>query len=235
MSPWLRVLLREDGTRALAAAGQWGKAAVHAEQYDDAGDQLREARQARIIARVLDGHTDSALALIDTSVMTQPWEHAVAACLRNYAHVKADRLDTEDLPAMLTAVQLARQPSDRATTLFRIRLGLAAVDLAAGAHPDQAERMRVELVEEAEQSGDAFAAREVLDHPGCHARMTPEQTRVLTALAQQARLSTGSIPESLLDDLMVSVQTAGNVLTQTLGSHGRSPRSAGGPVPVVGV
>lgn len=31
----------------------------HAEQYDDAGEQLREARQVRIIARVLDGHTES--------------------------------------------------------------------------------------------------------------------------------------------------------------------------------
>ncbi len=178
MSPWLRVLLREDGTRALAAAGQWGKAAAHAEQYDDAGEQLREARQTRIIARVLDGHTDSALALIDTSVMTEPWEHAVAACLRNYAHLKAERLDTKYLAAILTAVQLARQPSDRATTLFRIRLGLAAADLAARAHPDQAEFMRVELVEEAEQSGDAFAAREVLGHPGCHARMRPSDRPV---------------------------------------------------------
>lgn len=152
----------------------------------------------------------------------RPRGRAVAACLRNYAHVKAERLDTKDLAAMLTAVQLARQPSDRATTLFRIRLGLAAVDLAAGAHPDHAEFMHVELIEEAEHSGDAFAAREALGHPGCHARMTPEQTTVLTTLVPQAGLNAGSIPESLLDDLMVSVQTAGTVLAQTLGSNSRA-------------
>lgn len=119
---------------------------------------------------------------------------------------------------------IARQPSDRATTLFRIRLSLAAVDLAAGTHPDQAEFMHIDLVEEAEQSSDAFAAREVLRHPGCHARMTPEQTRALTTLVQQAGLSAGSIPESLLDDLMVSVQLAETVLAQTL-RVARSDRS----------
>ncbi len=58
----------------------------------DLETRVCEARQARIIARVLDGHTDSALALIDASVMTESWEHAVAACLRIYAHVKADSL-----------------------------------------------------------------------------------------------------------------------------------------------
>jgi hypothetical protein len=47
--------------------------------------------------------------------------------------------------------------------------------------------------------------------------MTTEQTRILTALVQQAGLGAGSIPESLLDDLMASVQTAGTVLVQTLG------------------
>ncbi|MGH3692883.1 MAG: thiopeptide-type bacteriocin biosynthesis protein [Pseudonocardiaceae bacterium] len=216
VSPWLRVLLREDATRALAAAGHWGKAAMHAEQYDDAGERLRETRQTRIIAHVLDGHTDSALTLIDTSVMIQPWEQAVAACLRSYAHIKAERLDTEDPAAMFAAVQFVRQPSDRATTLFRIRLGLAAVDLSAGVHQPEADLICADLIEEAERSADAFAVREALGHPVCRTRMTSAQAAALTALVERAGLGAGSIPESLLDDLMGSVRTAGNVLAQTL-------------------
>jgi thiopeptide-type bacteriocin biosynthesis protein len=217
VSPWLRVLLREDGTRALAAAGKWATAAAHAERYDDAGEQLREARQTRIIAYVLDGHTDSALTFIDTSVVTQPWDNAVAACLRSYACITAERLDTDDLATMLAAVRLARESSDRATTLFRTRLGLIAVDLCAVLHQDEADLMCVELIDGAERSADAFAAREVMSHPVCRARMTPEQAAALTALIERAGLGAGSIPEPLLDDLMASVQTAGAVLAGTLG------------------
>lgn len=217
VSPWLRVLLCEDGTRALAAAGEWKKAAAHAEQYDDAGEQLREARQTRIIAHVLDGDTGSVLTLIDTSVMTQPWEHAVAACLRSYAHLKTERLDTDNLAAMLTATRLAREPSDQALMLFRIWLGLTAVDLSVGAHQPEADLMCAEVIDEAERSADAFTAREVLGHPICRMRMTSAQASALTALVEQAGLSAGSIPESLLDSLMASVQTAGTVLAQALG------------------
>jgi len=161
---------------------------------------------------VLDGNTDSALTRIDTSVMTQPWEQAVAACLRSYAHLKAEQLDAEDLAAMLTAVQLTWQSSDRPTTLFRIRLGLTAVDLTTGVHQDEADLMSVELIEEVERSADAFAAREALGHPACRTQMTSAQTGALAALVDRARLGAGSIPEALLNDLMASVQTTGTVL-----------------------
>jgi hypothetical protein len=196
------VLLREDGTRALAAAGKWAKAATHAEWYDDAGEQLREARQTRIIA---------------SSAMTQPWDGAVAACLRSYAHITAERLDTDDLATMLAAVRFAREPSDRATTLFRTRLGLIAVDLSTKLYQDEADLMCVELIDGAERSADAFAAREVLSHPVCRTRMKPDQAAALAALIERAGLGAGSIPEPLLGDLMASVQTAGTVLADTLG------------------
>jgi hypothetical protein len=48
-------------------------------------------------------------------------------------------------------------------------------------------------------------------------RITPNQAAALTALVDQAGLDAGAIPESLLDDLMTSVQAAEIVLAQTLG------------------
>jgi hypothetical protein len=216
VDPWLRTLLRGEGTRALAGAGRWAQAAAHAERYGDAAGELREGRQARIIADVLEGRTGSALTLIDTSVGTEPWTQAVAACLRSYARAKIDRLNSADVTAMLTAVQLARQPTDRATTWFRTRLGLTAVDLSAAVRQDDADLMCAELIDEAERSADAFVARDVLRHPVCLSRMTSAQAGALTALVDGARLDAGSIPRPLLDDLTASVQTAGTVLANSL-------------------
>ncbi|MEO3861334.1 thiopeptide-type bacteriocin biosynthesis protein [Acrocarpospora sp. B8E8] len=217
VSPWLWDLLLQDGTRALVAAGQWAKAATHAARYDHAAEQLRESRQADIITRVLDGRIHSALALIDDTVTTQPWEQAVAGCLRTFARLKAAGPAPEDLTRTLAAVRLARQQPDRKTTLFRIRLGLTAVDLAAGPYQVQADPLCAEMIEEAEQSGDAYVAREVLGHPACRTRMTSGQRRDLIALVERAGLGQGTIPQLLLADLAASVEAAGAVLAQALG------------------
>lgn len=216
LDPWLQVLLREDGTRALAAAGKWTEAAEHAEQHDEAEELLRESRQTRVIAYVSSGRIDDALRLIDTSVMTEPREFALAACLRSYAHLKGGCLSIDDLVAMLAAVRLARKPSDGSTTLFRIRLGLTALDLCVEAQQVDVDLLCTELIEDAERSTDAYAAREVLNHPICRARMTGDQAETLKGLMGRSWLDAGSIPKSLLSALMVSVETAGTVLVQTL-------------------
>lgn len=214
---WLRRLMREDGTRALTAAGHWNQAAAHAEQYDDSTEILREARQTRIIAHVLDGHTNTARALLDASLVRQPWERAVAACLRTYTQLNAEESATDDITRMLAAVHDARQTFHRASTLFRVQLGLTAIDLAAGLHPDETNLLCTELIDEAQRSTDAYAAREVLSHPPCRTRMTSAQSSALTALVDRARLESGTLPESVLDHLMASVRTAGNVLAHSLG------------------
>lgn len=214
-------LLREEGTRALAASGDWDQAAAHAAKYNDAAEQLREARQTRIIAHVREGHIESALALLDTSVRNQPWEHAVAACLRSYAHRTAECLDANEVAAMLTAVRCARDSSDGPTTLFHLRLGLTATDLAVGTDREAVHSLCAELIDEAERSADALAAREVLDHPLCRTRTTSAQAASLTALVEHAGLDSGTIPESLVKDLTEAVQATGTVLTQTLGIENR--------------
>jgi hypothetical protein len=87
VATWFRDVLLHDRTRALAATGHWDKAAGHAAQYDGHPGRLHGARQARIIAFVTGGDGEGALALIDESIRTEPWEHAVAACLRAWAHL----------------------------------------------------------------------------------------------------------------------------------------------------
>lgn len=86
---WLSEVMREDGTRALVAAGQWANAAAHAEKYDKANQRLREARQMRVIAHTLSGQIGTALDLIYNTMAADYWEHSVAACLRGYVLLKS--------------------------------------------------------------------------------------------------------------------------------------------------
>ncbi|GAA1309776.1 thiopeptide-type bacteriocin biosynthesis protein [Saccharothrix xinjiangensis] len=161
---WLRRTLREDATRALAAAGDWEKAADHASGYDDTPELLHEARQTRIIALARAGHRDDALRLIDTATTTHPWHHAVASCLRAYADITTGHHDPTRINTLITNIQAARTAAaDPVMTLFRIRLGLATAHLAATTHQREAGLLRAEAAEDAHRSGNAYAAREVLD------------------------------------------------------------------------
>ncbi|MDT3444484.1 thiopeptide-type bacteriocin biosynthesis protein [Pseudofrankia sp. BMG5.37] len=209
---WLHTVLRDDGTRALAAGGRWQEAADHAARYDDVGHQLRQARQTRIIAHTLAGRPDVALALLDTSALHQPWEHAVASCLRGHL------LRTASPPgdADLAAVEHALETSDQTTTLFHLRVGLTAIDLFMQTCPDDADRLLTRLVDKTSQAADAYAARELLDHPASQHRLTPNQTATLTTLVHRAHLNAGAIPDPLREDLTASLATTRSALRQVL-------------------
>lgn len=213
---WLRALLLEDGTRLLAVTGQWTRAAAHAAMYDDASERLYEARQTRIVAQLHEGHTEAALTLLETSVTTEPWEQAVAAYLHSYSDLRTHRLTAEGVATTLAAVRHARQSVDRNTTLFRLRLALITVDLAAEMSPGPAEALCGELIRDAAESEDAVAARVVLRHEAARAQMTPTGTQALETLVLKAGLDRGAIPAPLLTDLMASVEIAETVLARTL-------------------
>lgn len=212
---WLRDVMRDDGTRALTAVGRWSDAAAHAEKYDDASTQLREARQTRIIAHALNGQPGAALDLIDNTTTTEQWEHAVTACLRGYVLLKHQSLRTTDVAEIFSTVRRARLATDRPTALFRTRLGLIAVALAVAAGSD-ARVLCAELANDAERSADAFAARDVQAEPECRTWATREQADALRVRIEQAGLGAGEIAESTLSDLMRSVDLAGLALEKAL-------------------
>jgi hypothetical protein len=216
--PWLRNVLLQDGTRALVSADRWEQAAENAARYDSRHEHLREGRQAQIITLARSGQPGAALALISTSMITQPWEQAVAACLRTYTRLAIGRSATDDLAHMLTATRLACQQADRQTTMFQLRLSLTAAELATELDPTTASPFLAEIIEAAQQSADAYAAREVLSHPACQAHITPAQVTTTTLLVDRAGLGHCIIPPPLLADLMQSVSRAATILAQALTS-----------------
>ncbi len=216
LDAFLRRVLRDDGTRALAAAGQWARTVDHATRHDDMPHQLREARQARILAAALDQRFDEAIRLLDTAETPELWEQAIAVCLRAYLDINTGQADPEALAAMITVVQRARGSTQRGTTIFRIKLGLTAIDLAAATHPREVILLAAELGADAQRSANAYAAREVLAHPTCRALLLSTQAAELSALVDNAGLHAGTIPEDLRERLHQSTRAAAHVLNQTL-------------------
>jgi thiopeptide-type bacteriocin biosynthesis protein len=205
--PWLRDVLLHDGTRALAAAGHRDKAAGHAARYDDHPGRLHGARQARIIASVTSGGGEAALALIDESTRTEPWEHAVAACLRAWAHLMTGcPIPASTAPALALA-RYAIQPASPGMTLSRIRLSLIAAELATAIDPAQ-EHVLTQAADDAVQDEDAHAAREILDHPASMSFLLQAQRQRLRGITDAAGLGTGAIPEPLRSELLAGASAA---------------------------
>jgi thiopeptide-type bacteriocin biosynthesis protein len=210
VGPWLRTTLLEDGTRALAATGDWAKAATHAARYDDAFHELREGRQTRILADLAHGRTDAALALLNATTTARPWDHAVAACLRHHA------VPTTPVQATHAAIQEALLPTEPATIGFRIRLGLTALDLTATTQSPQTRALCVHLIDAALASRDAFAARDVLHHPGCRDHTNPHQTEALARMIRRAGLGLRKMPQEAREHLETATRAAEAVLASSL-------------------
>ena len=127
---WLWTVLLTDGTRALASAGRWHEALAHAEHHHGIGRRLLDGRQVAIIAHRLTGNPAAGQTLLNESTPAEPWERAVAACLAVLC-APARRPSTGAAVAAMAEEYIALDtgPDLRA---FRIRLGLAVIDLAGG-------------------------------------------------------------------------------------------------------
>ncbi|MFJ7997549.1 hypothetical protein ACIQ7D_10445 [Streptomyces sp. NPDC096310] len=214
IQPWLRTVLLEDGTRLLAATGQWLEAADHATVYDKAPERLHTSRQAHVIAHLHTASPDAATSLIDTATITERWERAVAQNLRHYADHLADRATAEAFSAVVNTVRGALEPNPPNLRMFRARLVLAATDLASEGCEAQTRPLHNALISDTIQAGDAYAAREILRHPALSA--SERSHRELEAIVRDGRLSQGSLPKSVLSTMMRAVNTAGTSLVHCL-------------------
>ncbi|MFJ4570627.1 NUDIX domain-containing protein [Streptomyces sp. NPDC088846] len=220
-SEWLRAIIRQDGPRLLATAGQWDKAAEQAALGATDNERLLEGRQLRILADLMAGRSDSALILLTATVTAQPWERAVAACLRGLGLFANRRFTAKDAASLLATVESHCPPEPHEdTNRFRPRLCLTVADLISAACRAQANRVHTMLIQDVQRSNDAFAARDLLQHPGSRGRMTLTELGTLTRLVQEAGLGRGSIPQPALGTLQSAIATAESALVRA--RHGRA-------------
>jgi hypothetical protein len=99
---------------------------------------------------------------------------------------------------------------------FRAQLGLTVTTLAGSTDSDAASRVLAQVADEVIESGDGYAAREVLRYPDIQASVTGGQRAALTGLVGASALGAGTLPESLLHTLLDSAQAAAEVLGLSL-------------------
>ncbi|WP_030862005.1 hypothetical protein [Streptomyces sp. NRRL S-37] len=186
----LYVTLLVDGARALARIGRWTEAADAMAQHRGIGNRLLDGRQIKIMALMEQGLDQQARDLIDTTQPTEPWEMAVATLLRAHCHQAAAPLARADVDqAQHAAVSLLADP-EPSIAVFQTRTGLAALELDAnGPHTNA---LLSALTDVARL--DAYAAREVLDHPTIRALLSAERTSALGSVVADAGLGAGTLP-----------------------------------------
>jgi hypothetical protein len=215
--------LLADGARALALAGRWQDAAEHAAALRGIGTRLLDGRQVTILSLVDRGEHDRAAAMVENSVLAQPWEQAVASLLRVYCQGGAARDTEQDTAAMLDHALGLVEQAEPSTAVFRTRVGITALDLADECSPVQVPRLRTAII--AAASADAYAAREALAHPVLRPAMTTGQEQALAALVEASGLGQVTIPQSQMDGLMASVTLAEHQLRAQLDRPRSPPRS----------
>ncbi|MER6142926.1 hypothetical protein ABT174_23250 [Streptomyces sparsogenes] len=214
IQPWLRTLLLEDGTRLLVATGQWPQAAEHATAYDKAPERLHDGRQAQVVARLHTADLEAANSLIDKATITEPWEKAVAQILRHYADHLAGYATAKAFTTVASAVRDALEPTPPHLRMFRVKLVLAATDLAPEDCEAQTQPLHNAIVSDTTQANDAYAACEILRHPALSA--SERSRRELEAIVRDGGLGQGALPESVLSTITQAVITAGASLVHCL-------------------
>ncbi|MEU5900312.1 hypothetical protein [Streptomyces venezuelae] len=198
--------LLADGTRALTQAGRWREAAEAAAAHRGVGVRLLDGRQITILALAHDGQHDEATTLVESSQPAEPWEEAVQSLLRASCRDFADAVPAPHLEDMLTAALALQQLAAPSTTVFRTRVGITALALAASHTSQRIRPLHAGILTMAH--ADAYAARDALAHPQIQRAMTTGQRRTLTSLVRNAGLDAGTIPAPLRSELTRAAASA---------------------------
>ncbi|WP_197672119.1 hypothetical protein [Alloactinosynnema sp. L-07] len=209
---WVWLHLIGDGIRALTLAGRWDDAVSHASAHRGIGLHLMEGRQATIVAHYINGDVTGAQAALAESTPQQPWELQVASCLKVLCTESDSRSTHQDAVAMI-AHFVEHQPM-AGYAVFRAQFGLTVTTLADAVDPETAGRLLAQVTDEVIESGDGYAAREVLRSSNTPA--TGKQLAALVDLVTTSGLGTGTLPEPVQRSLLDSTETAAQVLRVTL-------------------
>jgi hypothetical protein len=214
MHEWVWLHLIGDGIRAMALAGRWDDAVAHAHAHRGIGLHLMEGRQATIVARCVNGDLTGARAALADSTPQQPWELQVAACLTVMCTNTDSTSRRRDVTAMITRF-VEHQPMP-GYAFFRAQLGLTVTTLADTIDPDAAGRVLTQVTDEVIESGDGYAAREILRYHDTQAAVTGRQCAALTDLLDASGLGAGTLPEPLRQSLLDSTRVAAQALRASL-------------------
>ncbi|MFC8796934.1 hypothetical protein ACFT2C_04330 [Promicromonospora sp. NPDC057138] len=192
--------LMVSGTVALARAGRWAGAAELARTYGGIGNRLLEGRQALIISRLLDRDGNGARALVAGSDTVSDADRDVASCLT--ALCAASGLRHEAASAMVDRYRAGAGLGERYAS-YRARYGAAVAVIARADQHLAAPAIAAQAATEALESGDGYAAQEVLRHSAVTDAISDDVRAGLDQVVKAAGLSgnalIGRLPTRLED------------------------------------
>ncbi|MFD8750081.1 hypothetical protein ACFV0O_03710 [Kitasatospora sp. NPDC059577] len=202
---WLWRVVIADGTRALTSAGRWMDALHHIEEHRGIGRRILDGRQVAILARATTDDLPGALALLATTQPGAPWENAVTAVLTALCR-------PSDRHAAETAIDhcLAYEP-DKGLGVFTTRLALTAID-AADPDTPAARNLIKQLSSRAGRTGDGYALRDLLTHPGVRNHLDPDRTAELEQALATCALGSAALPKPIHNRLEAALATGREVL-----------------------
>ncbi|GAA4945800.1 hypothetical protein HD597_006729 [Nonomuraea thailandensis] len=212
---WAYRVYLSEGARALVRLGRWRDALAHIERNKGIGLHLMDGRQVKIVATCLAGDTETALAVLNNSTLTEPWEEQVAACLTVMCHLAGNRPAEHEADLMIGRYLASRSAPGHA--VFQARLGLAVVDLTSLAAVGKIGPAYARLINDALTSADGYVAREILAHDRCRAMLIGAEKQALTSAVQAAGLGLGTIPVPVLADLLAAVEMSEIAIERSLG------------------
>lgn len=216
LSQWLWSVLLADGSRALTTAGRWHDAEALLRRHHGIGRRMLDGRQVAVIARAVNSDHTRALQLLAETQPGEPWEAAVTACLTALTRPTGSRLPVEHLTAL--GSQYRNLPVDRTLTHFRTRLGLSIIDgIGDPGHP-VAQRTAHDLIADALNTCDGYAARDLLAHPACLAASTLEQTQELATVLEQSNLGQ-QLPTTLIDILEAALASTESLIIRYVSAN----------------
>jgi hypothetical protein len=210
LQEWVWLHLVGDGVRALALAGRWDDAVAHAQAYRGIGQHLMEGRQATIIAHCLDGDFERAQVALAESTPQQPWELQVASCLKVMCAGPDSPSRTRDVAAMI--VRFTEHQPMPGYAFFRVQLGLSVSALAESVDSEASGHVLGQVADEVIESGDGYAAREVLRYLDTTFRVAERQRAALSDLLNASGLGCGAMSGPLRQRLLDSTHAAAEAL-----------------------
>lgn len=212
-------ILLADGTRALAQAGRWTDAVQHLQRYRGIGKRLLDGRQAAILSRAIDGDCDAAIDMIKDSATPEPWEHAVSTCLHTLCLRLGNNRSNAEAEAMVSAYFQLEPPPEH--QVFRTRLGLCVIDLAAGVDRAAVPRVIERVNQEVVATVDAHLAWDLLGHELCRSALSEHDLDTLVETVESSGLRSGTMPSHLLDALLTSAKVGEEQLSDALAREAR--------------
>lgn len=185
---WIAML--SDGTRALTRAGRWTEALQAAQQRNGIGDRLLDGRQTAIITHYTTDDLSSAITMIANTAVIDPWERVLAVYLETCCAIVSGTANTRSCSILVQQILQLDLPSEQ--RLFQIRLGLSVLELAHLIEADT-EPLVKELGNAALQTGDAYAARDLLNDRNFALPGQSDVLPVLRKLTTESGLETETV------------------------------------------